>query len=272
MLSPILGPVPASRRVLLAATALLCAAILPAEAASFSEMMAQVPPPPGDAVTAMNAMQGDQIIDPAYVEFAQQIADERAAIMALNGGVQPTTTEPVQVDPAAPAEVQNIARDFNAYLAAHSGKEDSRAALGKRTRWVKKAMGDRQIGITKKLQACPAPCQNAAVAASNQKLLLQREKTLSTELEMWTALFGDWKKTHAPAVLLAQERLDANAAAAETASGRAVVARYRAAMLNEVSLLFSITDSAIRRAVAIEHGLDGSEPDSISGATRKTAP
>jgi hypothetical protein len=259
-----------ARGAALAAMAVLCALMPPAHAASLTEMMAQVPPPPGDAVTAMNAMQGDQIIDPAYVEFAQRIADERASILELNGGSAPATDAAIEPAPAEPAAVQNIAHEFNAYLAAHSGKDDPRAALSKRTRWVKKAMGDRQIGITKKLQPCPAPCQNAAVAASNQKLLLQREKTLSTELDMWNALFGDWQKKHTPVVASAQQRLDANAGAADTAAGRAAIARYRAAMLNEVSLLFSITDSAIRRAVAIEQGLDGTEPDSISGATRKT--
>ncbi|TJY65013.1 hypothetical protein E4T66_01965 [Sinimarinibacterium sp. CAU 1509] len=262
---------PPKRGTALAAIAVLCTLVMPAHAADLTELMAQVPPPPEDAVSAMNAMQGEQIVDPAYVEFTQKIADERAAIIELNGGEKPPTIEPIGIDASVPPAVQNIAREFNAYLASNSGKDDPRAALGKRTRWVKKAMGDRQIGITKKLQPCPDPCQNAAVAASNQKLLLQREKILSTELEMWNALFGDWKKKHMPAVVTAQLRLDANADAAQTEAGRAVIARYRAAMLNEISLLFSITDSAIRRAVAIEHGLDGSEPDSISGATRKAS-
>ncbi len=263
--------IPPKHGIARVAMAVLCSLALQAHAASLADLMTQVPPPPGDAVSAMNAMQDEQIIEPAYVAFAQKIADERAAISALNGGALPPTTEPLEQAATASAGEQAIAREFNTYLTTHSGKDDPRAALGKRTRWVKKAMGDRQIGITKKLQPCSDSCQNAAVAASNQKLLLQREKTLSTELEMWNALFGDWKKTHMPVVVTAQQRLDAHADAAQTESGRAVIARYRAAMLNEISLLFSITDSAIRRAVAIEHGLDGSEPDSISGATRKTS-
>jgi hypothetical protein len=42
-------------------------------------------------------------------------------------------------------------------------------------------------------------------------------------------------------------------------------------MLDEIELLLSITKLCVLRAEAIVKGLDGSEPDAISGATKKAA-
>ena len=58
-------------------------------------------------------------------------------------------------------------------------------------------------------------------------------------------------------------------AAATTEAGRKLMADSQAAMLNEVELLLSITELCVLRAEAIDRGLDGSEPDGNSGATKK---
>ncbi len=243
--------------------------VQPLHAESLSDLFAQVPAPPADAMTAVHWMDGGNMVAPPYLEFQQKIADERSAILTLNGGEAPNAHEAYAPSPQASPEVQRLARAYNGYLGSASGKDAPVATLTKRTRWVKKAMTGRQIAVTQKLRPCPDPCQDGAAIEHNRPLLQQRQKDLVTEMEMWSAMFADWKRKRAPVVASAQQSLDANAAAADSPEGRAIVARYRAAMLNEISLLFSITDTAVRRAVAVDHGLDGTEPDSISGATRK---
>jgi hypothetical protein len=49
------------------------------------------------------------------------------------------------------------------------------------------------------------------------------------------------------------------------------MASYQSAILDEIELLLSIPKICVLRAAAIIKGLDGSEPDGISGASKKAA-
>ena len=123
------------------------------------------------------------------------------------------------------------------------------------------------------MRPCPAPCTDSAILAENQQHLEARMRILDTEIRTWNALFDDWKKTRGAYVIPGDLSLGVAAPAAATATpqGRSTLASYRAAMLDEVEMLLSITELSALRAAAITSGLDERTPDSISGATKKTS-
>ena len=243
-----------------------------AQAASLSELFERTPAPPTDVAEALAASRDGILVAPELVAFREALAAERAAVAMLDGGASQRPAASLTIDGSVSPQLQRVVQGYNAYLAANSGDKAPKAVIGKRVRWVQKAMGQQQLRITQGLKPCTTPCADAAVAEHNQAQLQRRAKTLATELEMWTALYADWRSKRGAAIADAQERIAAvGDVAALSAQGRSAVARYRTAMLDEIELLFSITELAVTRAPIIDRGIDGSEPDSISGATRKTA-
>lgn len=243
-----------------------------AQAASLTELFERTPAPPADVAVALGASRDGKIVAPELVAFREALAAERAAVAVLDGGASAVAAAPLAVDGSASPHLQRIVQGYSAYLATNSGDKAPKAVIGKRVRWVQKAMGQQQLRITQGLKPCAMPCTDAAVAEHNQAQLQRRAKTLATELDMWAALFGDWRSKRGGVIADAQERI---AAVGDVSSlspqARSAVALYRSAMLDEIELLFSITELAVTRAPVIDRGIDGSEPDSISGATRKSA-
>jgi hypothetical protein len=245
-------------------------AALDVHAASLAELLNAVPPPPGDVPTALRWTQNGQIVAPEYTRFKQALEAERAAVMALAGGRMPTLGAPISVTADTP-EVQAAVRGYNAYVAANSGEKDVTVVLAERTRWVQGAMGGQQASATRKMKPCPLPCQDPAIAAHNQPLLDKKARLADEEIRMWNALFPDWRRGRAGMVNSAQLQIAATGegAAATTPEGRAAVAAYRAAMLKEIELTLSITETAVRRAAAIEASRSGVMPDGLTGASKK---
>lgn len=246
---------------------------LPVAAASLSDLFAAVPRPPADAATAVTWVADGAVIQPEVVTLRQAITAERAAIAELNGGAAPQPGTPVAAAPNDPPEVQRAARAYADYLTANGGERSPQAALAKRKRWLQRALGQQQMEVNRRMRPCPAPCTDSAILAENQQHLEARMRILDTEIRTWNALFDDWKKTRGAYVIPGDLSLGAAApaAAAATPQGRSALASYRAAMLDEVEMLLSITELSALRAAAITSGLDERTPDSISGATKKTS-
>lgn len=243
-----------------------------AQAASLTELFERTPAPPTDVAVALAASRDGVLVAPELVAFREALAAERAAAAMLDAGASQTPTAAPALDGSAPLQLQRIVQGYDDYVAANSGDKAPKAVIAKRVRWVQKAMGQQQLRITQGLKPCATPCADAVVAEHNQAQLQRRAKTLATELEMWTAMFQDWRAKRGSVIADAQERIAAvGDAATLSPQARSAVARYRMAMLDEIELLFSITELAVTRAPVIDRGIDGSEPDSISGATRKTA-
>jgi hypothetical protein len=223
----------------------LGAAAFQARAASLTDLLAGMPPPPADVSAAVGWIRDGQIVDPAYVRFKQSLEAEHAAIVALNGGIEPV----LQGTPSIPAgdapEVQVAAREYEDYVATHSGNDDPTNAMNKRTRWLQGAMGKRL----------------AASTAGPQRDALARE-----DLKYWIALSGAWASERKPMLERAQATIAATGegSKATTAEGRSVIARFRAAMLREIEVALSVTELAVRRSWAIETG----QVDAISSASR----
>ena len=217
-----------------------------ARAASLTDLLAGVPPPPADVRAAAGWVRDGQIVDPAYLHFKEALAAEHAAIATLNGGVEPALDQDVPPLPAGEVpDVQVAAREYQAYVDVHSGKDEPQNAMKKRTRWLQGAMG-------KRIAAAPEGPQRDALA---------RE-----DLKYWTVLSGAWAGERRPLVENAQARIAATGegSKATTPEGRSVIARYRAAMLREIEVALSVTELAVRRAWAIQTG----QVDAISSASR----
>lgn len=243
-----------------------------AQAASLAELFERTPAPPTDVAVALAASRDGVLVAPELVAFREALAAERAAAAMLDAGASQAPTASLDIDGSASPQLQRIVQGYNAYIAANSGDKAPKAVIGNRVRWVQKAMGQQQLRITQGLKPCATPCADPAVAEHNQAQLQRRARTLATELEMWTALYADWRSKRGGTIADAQERIAAvGDAATLSPQARSALARYRMAMLDEIELLFSITELAVTRAPIIDRGIDGSEPDSISGATRKTA-
>lgn len=249
----------------------LGAAAMSAQAAPVTQLMADIPPPPKDIDAALSWMDGGNFVNPGYLAFKQKVEQEKAEIAALNGGAPPQLGSPVSPDVEEPGQVKRAIRAYDAYLNHNSAERSPEALLKKRTRWVQRAMGQQQMTIAQKMQPCVDPCKDPADIPANANLLAQRDRLLSQELEMWALLFEDWRKSRVDFLNEAEPIIEGagEGALAQTPQGKAGVATYRAAMLKEVELMLSITELSVQRAAAIDRGLDGSEPDSISGATPK---
>lgn len=244
-----------------------------AHAVSYPELYAQVPAPSKDVELTRAAARDGALVAPELLRFKQVLQDERAAIAALNEGNYPAFGETPPTVPADDTpEVQAATRAFATYLTTNSGTKSPAMALAKRSRWVQRAKGQQQQALSKRAVPCPDPCEDATALAANQAVAAQREKLIAEELVLWDALFKDWQKTRAPMLATAQPLIAATdgGAGARTAEGRTAIARYRAAMLEEVELLFSLTELAALRTDAFSRNAGDSLPDALSGATKKS--
>lgn len=249
------------------AAVLLGATALQARAASLTDLLREMPPPPKDVPTAVSWVQDGKIVAPEYTRFKAALDAEHAAVVALNGGVEPQVDGPAPAVPASDAgEVQVAARDLAEYLAADSGDQDPKSAMKKRTRWLQGAMGKRLLAVSEAMTPCANPCTDSAIVAHNQPLVAQRDGLAREDLKYWSALSEAWEAERMPLVDRAQARIAAtgDGAKATTPAGRSAIARYRAAMLHEIEVALSVTELAVRRAWSIQTG----QVDAISSATR----
>ncbi|MDP9140757.1 MAG: hypothetical protein M3O62_08215 [Pseudomonadota bacterium] len=252
------------RPIHLLTAVLLCAAFPTAQATSYVELYQQMPVPSTDIAATRAAVQDGRITAPELLRFKQVLQDEKAAITALNGGAYP---EPSDTAPEIPStdtlEVRSAARAFAGYLATNAGDRSPAKAMTKRSRWVQRAKGQQQRDLAKRAGDCPEPC--AEIAA-------QRERLIGEELVAWDTLFKDWQTTRAPMLATAQPMLAATdfGAKAGTPEGKHLIARYRAAMLEEIEVLFSVTEIAVLRTDAFSRNAGDTMPDALSGATKKS--
>ncbi len=248
------------RQFRLLSAVLLCAASAAAQAASYVELYQQVPVPPTDLASARSAALDGKITAPDLLRFRQVLQDEKTAIAALNGGVYPDFSDEAPPMPATDApEVISAARAFASYLNFNSGDKTPTKAMAKRTRWVMRAKGQQHSALTKG-------------GAQGPDFAAKRDRLIDEELVLWDALYKDWKTTRSPLVGTAQPLLAATdfGAKAQSAEGKAIIARYRAAMLQEVELLFSLTELSVLRTDAFSRNAGDSMPDALSGATKKS--
>jgi hypothetical protein len=255
------------------AFALTLGAIAAQAATPLSDLYSAVPKPPASAAEALTWLSDGEIVYPKYLEVATALAAERARIAELNGGKAPEASVTPPASIADSAEVQAAARNYANYLAKNQGAEAPAAVLSKRKRWLQAAFGQNQMQIAKAMTPCDTPCTDEAAIEANKSLINRRDYELKTEIRAWNAMFDDWKTKRFSAVIPADSSIGptAGGTAATTAEGRSVLASYQAAILDEIELLLSIPKLCVLRAEAIMNGLDGSEPDGISGATKKAA-
>lgn len=251
------------------AAAAMAFGTLNADAATFAELMASVPPPPKDMGTAVSWVQNGQIIEPGYLQLKAAMDAERAAEIALNGGTPPLLGSAPSANIPESPEVQNAIRGYAAYLGENSGAKEPKAALAKRTRWLQAAMGEPMVKLFAKWTKCANPCTDPAINAANAPFEAQKRDMVDHDLRTWTSLFTDWKTTRTPIVAKASALIGAagDGSKAATPDGRAAMAAYRAAILKEVELTLSITELAVRRSDAIARN----DVDSISSSTRNRA-
>lgn len=243
-----------------------------AHGAALSDLYDKVPRPPSGLSTALSWVKDGEIVQAEYVAMTKAIADERARIIELNGGKMPESYTSVPSVNDSP-ETKAAARAYSDYLLRNQGKNDPKAELSQRKRWLQMAYGGKQMALTRRMAPCASPCTDPAAIEKNKPLLKKRNVELHTEIKSWNALFDDWKKSRLGYIITADPLIAATGggATATTAEGKAMVASYRAAMLREVEYLLSITKLCLLRAEAIYKGLDGSESDAITGATKKTS-
>ncbi|HEY1077367.1 MAG TPA: hypothetical protein VGE51_11815 [Fontimonas sp.] len=244
----------------LLSAAFLCLAAAAAQASSYVELYQQVPVPPTDLASARSDAQDGKITAPELIGFRQTLEREKAAIAALNGGVYPEYSDEVPAMPSADApEVLSAARAYASYLNFNSGDKAPAKAMAKRTRWVMRAKGQQHSALAK-------------AGAQGTDYESRRDRLIDEELVLWDALYKDWKSTRSPLIGTAQPLLAATdfGAKAQSAEGRTLIARYRAAMLQEVELLFSLTELAVLRTDAFSRNAGDSMPDALSGATKKS--
>ncbi len=255
------------------ATVLMFGAIAAQAATPLSDLYSAVPKPPTSAAEALTWISEGEIVHPKYVEVAAALAAERARIAELNGGKAPEAIASVPSNIADSAEVQAAAQSYANYLAKRQGKDASEAVLGKRKRWLQAAFGQNQMQIAKAMTPCDTPCTDAAAIEANKSLINRRDYELKTEIRAWNAMFDDWKTKQFSVIIPADSSIGptAGGSAASTAEGRSLMASYQSAILDEIELLLSIPKICVLRAAAIIKGLDGSEPDGISGASKKAA-
>ena len=201
------------------------------------------------------------------------MADEINGVATVAGSDAAAVPDVALLNSADGPELRAVAKSFRHYLANNSGEDSPQAALSKRKRWLQRAYGQEQLEISQAMTPCATPCTDKAIYDANIPYLRQRQSILKLEIRSWNALFDDWKKTRRRELVAADTALQAALAGgvdAETdGGGEALVANYRAAMLKEIELMLSITKLCALRVEAIMKGLDGSEPDAISGATKK---
>ncbi len=266
-------PMPDRSMRLLLGAAMLKASVGWATAADFApaELMTRAPPPPATVAESLAAVRDGRVIDPELVAFKQRLQTGHQLIAERNGGHYPLadTAAPTVAATVAPA-VASALRGYSTYLASNSGDKDPAAALGKRSRWVQRAKGQQQRDLALRHRPCE-PCADSAASADNARYLAQRSRLIGEELEMWRALFLDWRKTRTPWLLTAQTQLAAAIAAASTPQEQAALAHYQAAMLREVELLYSLTELAVLRADAFARDAGEQLPDALSGASKRPA-
>lgn len=231
-------------------------------AASLAQLYARVPAPPADVGAALAASQTGQLTTAEYRVVMDALAAERASISALAGGTYPALEAVGALDASEPAEVREAARAYDAYLAAHAGKQEPGAALAKRTRWLQAAMGGRLAKVMARIQPCAEPCADAQTLAARE----EKARIAQQDLAQFGALFADWTQGRASLVARADAQIQASGegAAAQTSAGRVAIARLRAAMLREIEVALSVTELAVKRAWAIDSG----QVDAVSSATR----
>ncbi len=239
-----------------------------AQAAALSDLYDKVPRPPSSLNTALSWVKDGEIVQAEYVAMTKAIADERARIIAANGGKMPESYTSVPTISDSP-EIKAAARGYSDYLLRNQGKNDPKAELSQRKRWLQMAYGGKQMALTRRMAPCAKPCTDPAALEKNKPLLKKRNFELHTEIQSWNALFDDWKKNRVGYIITADPLIAG--AKPTTAEGKAMMASYQAAMLGEVEYLLSITKLCLLRAEAIYNGLDGSESDAITGATKKAA-
>lgn len=239
------------------------------QAASLSQLMASVPLPPTDVSTALTWVKDGEIVAPQYLQFKQSLEAERAATLALAGGSLPAAPTPLSADiPDAP-EVQTAIRAYDSYLQTNSGAQDPKTALNKRTRWLQAAMGGQLQDLMGKMKSCPEPCADPAAIKQNQPLMFKKQMLAESDLKQWGMLFQDWRRTRSSYVSTGDASIAAvgGGAKATTPAGKSAVAQYKAAMLKEIDLLLSLTETAVRRAYVIESG----KVDAVSSPSRSKA-
>lgn len=229
-----------------------------ARGATLADLVAQVPPPPRDVATALQWMEGGEIVWPEYTQFKKAIEAERAAI----AGVEDPAAAPVP-SAASPVEVQGVAQAYDEYLSDHAGKKEPAAVLGKRARWLHAAMAGPLGKLLGDMAPCPAPCADPAAIPQDPALMAQKRRLGEQDLKQWTTLFEDWKRVRLPILREAPAVVASGGDDLRQASTQPVIARYRAAMLREVELMLSVTEMAVRRIDAIERG----DVDAVSAST-----
>lgn len=238
---------------------------------SLSALYTSVPRPPADIETALSWVNEGEIVEPTILAFEARLAAEEAAVATLNGGQAPELSGHAVVNlNAASADLQAVAASFRRYLEGHSGDDSPHAALAKRKRWLQRAYGQEQLDISQAMTPCQSPCTDNTVYQANLPYLRQRQSVLKLEIRSWNALFDDWRKTRRRDLMAADTVLAAIDTAAASDTDKRLIAAYRGAILEEITLMLSITTLAVLRVEAVMRGLDGSEPDAISGATKKS--
>lgn len=227
---------------------------------SLSELFSAVPRPPADIDTALTWVKDGEIVEPGILAFEATLATQKEAVATLSGG---------EAGAGGSAGLQSVSQSLSRYLANNAGEDSPEAALTKRKRWLQRAYGQEQLEISQAMTPCVSPCTDKAIYEGNIPYLRQRQSVLKLEIRSWNALFDDWKKTRRRGIVAADTVLEPVDPAGVGEGEQATIARYRALMLKEVELLFSITKLSVLRIEAIMKGLDGSEPDAISGATKK---
>lgn len=246
---------------------LLGCALQSATASELGALFDAVPAPPAQVDAALAAWHDGQITLPAYQTYLAQLTAQRKALIAFNGGAAPVVgTQLASVSGDTPETMAALAA-FRSYLSENTGEKAPMAAIQKRSRWISAAMGGSLKQLLSKMEPCAAPCTDAGILARNQPLLAKKRQLGEQELTLWASLFTDWKRGHSARITAADRALSAadDGRKALTPDGRAGIARYRAAMLDEIAALASITELAITRAAVIDSG----DVDAVSSASRK---
>lgn len=244
----------------------LYAASATAQALSYADLYQQVPAPSTDIAVTRAAVQEGRITAEPLLRFKQVLEQEKAAIAALNGGTYPERSDTAPPTPAADTpQTLSAVGAFASYLSGNAGDKAPTRAMAKRSRWIQRAKGQQHSALAKRASGCADPCQDPQFSA-------QRERLIGEELILWDVLFKDWQSTRGPILVGAQPVLAAAGfgVQAQTQEGRSAIARYRAAMIEEIEALFSVTELAVLRADAFSRNAADSMPDALSGATKKS--
>lgn len=211
----------------MALSGLLLAA--PASADSLLDLFDAVPAPPADVASAQ-----------AWVRAGKIATPQLAALEARLKSTVPQSAANTQV--ADPAAVQIAVDLYQAYVAANSGDQAPATALGARANWL----SGRYAGLRKQTPE-----------ADTVRIL----EIKTQELASFRALFADWKTQRRGLVAEAQAALSGagDPSRIPSAPQRAAVEQYRAAMLQEIQALMSLTRLSAERAA----GLASAEPSTV---------